>query len=223
MALQGGTTNEGVIFSVDTNGSNYTVLVNFTGSSGSYPGANPEGSLILSGNTLYGMTYQGGTNNEGVIFSLDTNGSNYTDLVNFTGTSGLNPGAFPWGSLIISGDTLFGMTSVGGTDSAGVIFRFIDTNIATSEKQLSVVSGQLSVYPNPSCGKFNLIVNGKLSMLNEMQVEVYNVFGEKVYSQFIVHRSSFIVDLSNKSDGIYFYRVVGKDGGVIGEGKLIKN
>jgi uncharacterized repeat protein (TIGR03803 family) len=33
-------------------------------------GANPEAALLLSGNTLYGTAYRGGTNDVGTIFSF---------------------------------------------------------------------------------------------------------------------------------------------------------
>ena len=60
--------------------------------------------------------------------------------------------------------------------------------------------------------------NEKLKMKN---IEVFNVLGEKVYSQFTTHHSPFTIDLSGQPDGIYLYRVVAEDGGFIGEGKLI--
>jgi uncharacterized repeat protein (TIGR03803 family) len=43
-----------------------TILYSFDGAHGK----NPYGSLILDGATLYGMTYSGGANNQGVIFAL---------------------------------------------------------------------------------------------------------------------------------------------------------
>src|ERR1700722_20612522 len=44
-----------------------------------------EGDLVLSGNVLYGTTQAGGTNNFGVIFSVNTDGTGYTILHSFTG------------------------------------------------------------------------------------------------------------------------------------------
>jgi uncharacterized repeat protein (TIGR03803 family) len=49
-------------------GQTFTTLYNFDGTHGS----EPYGSLILSGSTLYGMTYGGGANSDGTIFSLNT-------------------------------------------------------------------------------------------------------------------------------------------------------
>jgi uncharacterized repeat protein (TIGR03803 family) len=56
------------IFSFDLNTDTETILHTF--SADGSEGKLPYGPLLLSGSTLYGMTYQGGTNNTGVIFSL---------------------------------------------------------------------------------------------------------------------------------------------------------
>ncbi|MFO1477234.1 MAG: choice-of-anchor tandem repeat GloVer-containing protein [Verrucomicrobiota bacterium] len=57
----------GVVFRVNTNGANYTVLKNFT----QHDGANSAAALTRSGTTLYGTTELGGGFNNGVVFSLD--------------------------------------------------------------------------------------------------------------------------------------------------------
>ena len=54
-----------------TNAQTLATLLSFSGSNGAYP----YGSLTLSGGTLYGMTRLGGTNGDGNIFSLNTDGS----------------------------------------------------------------------------------------------------------------------------------------------------
>jgi len=114
----GGTNGDGNVFSFNTSGDVYADLVDFTGTSGAYPGERPTGSLTLSGTTLYGMTYRGGANNDGTVFSLNTVGNVYTDLLDFNRSNGKNPN----GSLVLSGATLYGMTNSGGANSGGVIF-----------------------------------------------------------------------------------------------------
>jgi hypothetical protein len=52
-------------------------------------------------------------------------------------------------------------------------------------------------------------------------VEVYDILGEKVYSQFNNQQTTFNIDLSNQPNGVYFYRVISEDGNLFGEGKLI--
>ena len=111
------------VFSVETGGMGYRNLVSFTGTGGMAGGENPYGSLTLSGTTLYGMTAAGGTGGRGNIFSVGTDGTSYQNLVSFTGIGGIASGSGPYGSLTLSGTTLFGMTSKGGTYIHGNIFR----------------------------------------------------------------------------------------------------
>jgi hypothetical protein len=112
----------GNVFSVGTDGTNYQALLTFTGTSGAATGRLPMGSLTLNGTTLYGMTNGGGAFSRGNIFSVGTDGSNYRNLLSFTGSGGSASGAFPDGSLILSGTTLYGMTSGGGAYTGGNIF-----------------------------------------------------------------------------------------------------
>ncbi|HEX4121077.1 MAG TPA: choice-of-anchor tandem repeat GloVer-containing protein [Verrucomicrobiae bacterium] len=118
---EGGSNGCGTVFAVQTNGSNFTVLHAFAGGSDA---ANPWAGLLLAGNTLYGTTYKGGTNGGGTVFAINIDGSNYMVLHDFGGSS---DGANPRENLILSGGTLYGTTSAGGTNGAGIVFD-IGTN-----------------------------------------------------------------------------------------------
>ena len=131
----GGDDNYGSVFSINTDGSGFTNLYSFPGGAGGeFPKSGLElygvGSFIANGptiGTLYGTTYSGGASNYGMVFSINTDGSDFTDLHDFNGTS---DGAYPVGGLLItnnnSGGTsathLFGTTSSGGTNDAGTVF-----------------------------------------------------------------------------------------------------
>jgi uncharacterized repeat protein (TIGR03803 family) len=53
----------------------------------------PRGSLMqASDGKLYGMTSEGGSTNQGVIFSFDPSSSTFTKLQDYTGANGANPG-----------------------------------------------------------------------------------------------------------------------------------
>src|SRR5208282_3726847 len=83
-------------------------------------GVSPTGSLTLSGTTLYGMTSAGGTENMGTIFEFGTKRNVETVLYSFAG--GTTDGAGPYGSLTLSGTTLYGMTQYGGAELLGTVF-----------------------------------------------------------------------------------------------------
>ncbi len=121
MTYSGGDNANGTIFQINTDGAGYKVLYSF-GDSGAIDGANPNGSLTLSGSTLYGMTTLGGDNGAGTIFQINADGTEYQVLYSF-GDNGANDGANPNGSLILCGATLYGMTFNGGDNGAGTIFQ----------------------------------------------------------------------------------------------------
>ena len=119
MTSQGGTNNMGATFKIKPDGTGYTKLLDFTGTTN---GRYPQGSLISDGTFLYGMTQLGGTNNLGTLFKILPDGTGFTKLLDFAGTTN---GSFPYGSLVADGTFLYGMTQRGGTNSMGVIFKIL--------------------------------------------------------------------------------------------------
>jgi titin len=117
--------SNGTIFSIGTNGTGYAVLHRFNDGTVQYDGYSPYGSLVLSGSTLYGMTYYGGRSegSNGTIFKINTSGAGYAILRSFGDETVANDGANPYGSLALSGTTLYGMTFGGGSASLGTVFE----------------------------------------------------------------------------------------------------
>ena len=113
----------GVIFSMNTDSTGYQVLHNFAGTPSD--GNNPQGSLTLVGSKLYGMTAGGGGANEGVIFSINLDGSGYQILFSFAPLTINNPYSLnsPLGSLTFSGSKLYGMAHGGGPHGGGGVFQ----------------------------------------------------------------------------------------------------
>ena len=66
---------------------------------------------MLSGNTLYGAAINGGAFGHGLVFRMHTDGTGFAPVYAF---SGGNDGSNPTGALILSGTTLYGLTSSGG-------------------------------------------------------------------------------------------------------------
>lgn len=117
MTPEGGANNFGTIFRINTDGSGFQVLHHFAG--GEQGGATPLGSLTLVDSTLFGMTLEGGVDELGVIFRIDTDGLNFGVVHSFNDVDG----AYPEDSLIHSGDTLYGATRWGGANGNGAVFR----------------------------------------------------------------------------------------------------
>jgi uncharacterized repeat protein (TIGR03803 family) len=119
-----GPNGSGTVFAVNTDGTGFTVLHTFTAVSGyglsgtNSDGASPVAGLVLSGNTLYGTAYLGGSSGNGTVFAVKTDGTGFTTLYSFTGGS---DGGNPTAGLILSGNTLYG-TAGGGSSGNGTVF-----------------------------------------------------------------------------------------------------
>ncbi|HLI49626.1 MAG TPA: choice-of-anchor tandem repeat GloVer-containing protein [Chthonomonas sp.] len=120
-ATYGGAYGWGVVFKVNPDGSNFQVIHAFTrGNDGGYPYA---GVIQGSDGALYGTTFFGGTFGYGVVYKVNTDGSNFQVLHHFNSFNGQD-GAFPYACVIEAKDgALYGTTYGGGTNGAGVVYK----------------------------------------------------------------------------------------------------
>lgn len=112
----GGATGNGTVFSLTSSGTE-KVLHSFA--AGGTDGSLPLGALIKVNDVLYGTTSTGGTNDDGTVFAIDPDGSNYSVLYSFQGGS---DGAFPFSGLTKMSGTLYGTTQQGGQRNKGTVF-----------------------------------------------------------------------------------------------------
>lgn len=113
--------NRGAIFRLNTDGTDYQIIHNFAGGSGG--GSDPYyEDLVAFGDTLYGVTQFGGTNNYGTLFELNTNGSDFAVLHSFRGSA---DGRYPYGGLELADGVLYGMTANGGPSDVGTVFSYV--------------------------------------------------------------------------------------------------
>ncbi len=120
----------GTLYKIRTNGSDFSVIHTFTGDFWVYG----RGRVAVSGDTIYGTTLYGGSTNgappgdtlgHGIIYRVNTDGTGFTVLREFNKAGG--DGYRPAFGLILSGNTLYGTTTGGGTFDRGVVFK-IGTN-----------------------------------------------------------------------------------------------
>lgn len=136
-ARYGGGAGSGTIFKVNTNGAGFGLLHDFSavppypGPYTNSDGANPWGSLVMSGNTFYGTAIWGGDAGYGTVFKVNDDGTDFTVLHSFTtpdaSTGANSDGAWPESGLILSGNMLYGTAKKGGSEGGGTVFR-ISTN-----------------------------------------------------------------------------------------------
>jgi uncharacterized repeat protein (TIGR03803 family) len=92
-----------------------TVLATLNGPNG----AVPYGPVNLVGNVIYGATTQGGSTNNGVIFSVGTDGSNFQVLHQFN----YQDGSYPTGTLLVGSAGIYGVTNNGSAFGAGELYE----------------------------------------------------------------------------------------------------
>jgi uncharacterized repeat protein (TIGR03803 family) len=147
MTNSGGAIGGGTVFKIKTDGTGFVDLLDF-GGAGITNGGDAYGSLYSDGTYLYGMTYAGGAHNDGLLFKIKPDGTGYTDLLDFAGTTN---GGSPQGTLISDGTYLYGMTYVGGANHNGTMFKikpdgtgFVDlVNFDDSDNNGSYPTGDL--------------------------------------------------------------------------------
>jgi uncharacterized repeat protein (TIGR03803 family) len=115
---QGGKSNAGVVYRLNKSNEE-SVLYTFTGPT---DGSNPQNGVIRdSAGNLYGTAYQGGTDNWGTVFKVDSS-KQFSVLHTFTrGTDGLHPLT---GNLLLDSDgNLYGTCGGGGAYGQGIIYE----------------------------------------------------------------------------------------------------
>lgn len=191
--------NMGFLFQYDLTTHTLTKRFIFDGKNGSHP----SGSLVQGSNgMLYGMTFDGGAYDLGVIFQFDPKTGTYTKKLDFDGKNG----AYPTGDLIEI------------NPAVGIEENFFSNNI--------------HIFPNPGNGIFYVQLDASIqAAVGEItRLEVINVLGERVLeipsTEIQLNRSgagllSQRIDLSHVSSGIYFVNIKTQTGG--GTKKLIKH
>jgi uncharacterized repeat protein (TIGR03803 family) len=119
--LFGGTFNAGTVFQFSPATKKFKTLFNF------HTEGSPHGPLMQGvDGALYGTTTSGGTASGGVVYRITTAGS-YKVLTNFSTSSNAN-GATPFAGVVQGSDKfLYGVTSAGGSNGVGVLFKVSTT------------------------------------------------------------------------------------------------
>jgi uncharacterized repeat protein (TIGR03803 family) len=145
----------GNVFKISTDGTGFTVVHDFLGYK-SGDGLGPSCSLVLSDNTLYGTTLNGGLTFPvvfGTAFSVNTDGSGLTILHAFDHTDGA-----PRGGVVLSGNTLYGTTykSIFSVNTDGSDYALLHTATGTDgfDPQGLMLSGNVlygTTYDGGTC------------------------------------------------------------------------
>jgi len=124
----GGANDVGLLFEYDPVNDTYTRKHDFDGTNGSYP----YSAMVLANNgLLYGLTYQGGANDYGVLYSYDPVNDIFTNLISLS----TSVGGRPQGNLMqASNGKLYGLMMLGGANSGGTLIEYTIAGNVLSKK-----------------------------------------------------------------------------------------
>lgn len=160
----GGSLGGGTVFAISTNGEGFATLSNFDPKNNNNfenaTGNGPIGSLVLCGGTLYGTTDIGGTGGTGTIFAVNTNGTVFTILHDFSVGGAFPPyantdGAYILAGLTLCGSNLYGIAEHGGSGEVGTIFA-----LSTNGTQFHTLFDFSLSGPNGGDSGANLVSSG---------------------------------------------------------------
>lgn len=116
--VQGGDTDEGVLYEFDLATNKVIKLVDFRNIE---TGKSPYGTLVEASNgKFYGVTWGGGSSDKGVLFEYEPTSNKLIKKVDFVGVNGDNP----WSKLTAYKGKFYGTTRLGGVNNMGVLFEF---------------------------------------------------------------------------------------------------
>jgi uncharacterized repeat protein (TIGR03803 family) len=104
--LTGGPNGWGLVYRIETNGTGYQQLHSFTRANGD--GAQMYSGVAMNSTRLFGSAVIGGSDDNGIVFSIAKDGTDYRIIHTFTGG---NDGYMPYGEPTVDGNVLYGMSS----------------------------------------------------------------------------------------------------------------
>ncbi|MBC6410493.1 MAG: cadherin domain-containing protein, partial [Ekhidna sp.] len=142
----GGANEAGIIFSINPDDDTFEKVHDFQGFTEDN-GTFPAGSLVFAEDKLWGVTSEGGANDEGIIFSIDPDDNSFTKVHDFE-SDVENNSSSPQGNLLFAEDKLWGVTSEGGSNGLGVIFSYDDTAEEAEKFQvIRSLTGEIGANP----------------------------------------------------------------------------
>ncbi len=116
----GGAYGYGWIYEIGYLGGPPATIYSFCSQTGCPDGEDTAGQLLLgSDDNLYGTTYFGGSDNDGVAYEFNLSTNAFTTMHSFVGSDGLNPAS---GMIEATSGVLYGTTTGGGANGDGTVF-----------------------------------------------------------------------------------------------------
>lgn len=157
-------------------------------------------TLCTTGNMV---TTGADTNSNGIF--LPSNNNWRTDTIHLGALAGVP-------------NIMFAFENVSGNGAAMYIDNVHIAGQSTTSVPPISSNPSVMVYPNPTNGQFTISTS---ELDNPWSVEVYNMLGEKVYSQSAIANAQLTINLNSQPKGVYLYRVLTQTGSVISAGRVV--
>ena len=106
-----------------------------------------------------------------------------------------------------AGTQIFNKANIYFDYNAPVVTNTTVNNYVLTTGINKVQNTSLSIYPNPSNGKYFVNISDAKDV-SKLTIEVTNLLGESIYKSLILNPKSEL-DLSNQANGVYFVRIIG--------------
>ncbi|MBC7777994.1 MAG: T9SS type A sorting domain-containing protein, partial [Phycisphaerae bacterium] len=105
--------------------------------------------------------------------------------------------------LTQNGDYTVLVTDTHGCSASSTVFHYVHTGTETITESNTVL-----IVPNPNDGKFRVEMQNRSLQMEDLDIEVYNLLGEKVFMTH-VQQLNPIIDISLQPGGTYFVKISG--------------
>jgi uncharacterized repeat protein (TIGR03803 family) len=192
MSKSGGANDDGLLFKVLPDGSSFTVLLHFDSA---VTGGVGTSTPVTDGIYLYAITSYGGANDNGAIFKIKPDGTDFLKLFDFEAyVSGYRPTA----GLLLSDNYLFGSTETGGDIGDGLVFKF---QLEQPNSIFESDNPHILVYPNPASDQIIIHFGNKVPK-NTTLISIIDSTGKRVWQSTQVMQN-MQVDVSHLPEGVY--------------------
>lgn len=200
-------------------GSSAKFVASWNGTTWSAAGAGITGSIGVEALCVFdGLLYAGGLFNKSGSLTTNNIASWNGTVWDTVSTEGINSTV---DAIAVFDSALYagGQFTRAGKVSASDIAAWGSKSLGIND--IAGKGNDVIIYPNPNRGKFTISVQDETMATGNLSVKVYNLLGEKIYSQFNIQKSLVYIDLSQQPAGIYLYRLSKDSGIIINQGKIL--
>ncbi len=152
-----------------------------------------------------------------LIFS-NTRAQSYSTLAEVLSSGGGESTGGNYSNFGVTGETFVDYSVTGGNYNTSIGFIYIACDGPNNVQEI-FNNHFIRVFPNPSDG----IINIENKNLKADKIEIFNILGEKVYERIVeTSRGMSLLDISELSEGLYFLKILDKDGEILKIEKIIK-